>query len=253
MLCQHPLREVHPLRQVIELLPQPVELLFELVHTLLGASHEPVLRERRFRQPPVAQRQILAVAELTRSDQHEVVEVPDPAAAEREEHRDGRARLVDVKAMESENAAKERQRQRQAAGAPGDGVFGRLVGVVAVNVGERHARYYGARSDGASKWRSAGSSVSKRKWNPDACKQPGSTRCPLCNIAAPSVPNAMRSANVGTVRTAGRRRTLPNVRANSRFVTGFGAVRFTGPTSLGVASPCMIALSASSSMIQLTY
>src|SRR5258705_9976550 len=107
MLCQPPLGEAPPLGQVVELLAYPVELLLELGHALLRAADEPVLCELRFRDAPVPQRQILAVAELTRRNQHEIVEVPDPAAAEREEHRDRGARLVHIKTMQSKHPAEE--------------------------------------------------------------------------------------------------------------------------------------------------
>src|SRR5205807_9322969 len=130
--------------------------------------------------------------------------------------------------MQSKDSAKEGQHQRQPAGALRDFMLprGRLVGVVlVVSVGKRHARYYRARSEGASKCRSAGSTSGKEKSKPDATRRAGNTRCPLCNMAAPSVPKAIRNANAGTVTTAGRPSTFPNVLAKSRFVRGVGAVK----------------------------
>src|SRR6185437_8327485 len=100
---------------------------------------------------------------------------------------------VNVEAMQSENAAKEGQQHRHAARPLGDGLLlGRLLGVgiiVVVSVAKRHDRYYRGLSDGASKCRSAGSTSRKENLKPDAMRRAGNTRCPLCTIAAPSVPN----------------------------------------------------------------
>src|SRR6185503_19312940 len=148
--------------------------------------------------------------------QDQVVEIPNPTAAECEDHRDRGARFVNVEAMQSENAAKEGQQHRHAARALGDGLLlRRLVGVggivFVVSVAKRHDRYYRGLSDGASKCRSAGSTSRKENLKPDAMRRAGNTRCPLCTIAAPSVPKTIRSASAGTGTTAGRPSTFPNV------------------------------------------
>src|SRR6185312_11799905 len=61
LLREHPFGEVDALSEIVELLAQPVQLCFQLVHAPLGAGrHLP--HERRCLDTPVPHRQLLGVA-----------------------------------------------------------------------------------------------------------------------------------------------------------------------------------------------
>ena len=62
----------------------------------------------------------------------------------------------------------------------------------------------------------------------------GTTRCPVVTTLDIS-PYSTFSASVGTGTSAGRRRARPSAVESSRFVTGSGAVTFTGPAKSDVA------------------
>jgi len=58
---------------------------------------------------------------------------------------------------------------------------------------------------------------------------PVETRSLPRRSSSPICPNAIRTANAGTVRNAGRLRTDASTRVKSSFRTGLGATKFTGP------------------------
>src|SRR5207247_8568209 len=111
-----------------------VALLLDPGDSLLGAAREAVLLVGGLCYSPVEERQVFAVPKFSRRDEDEIVEIPHADTAKREKHGDRRAGLVDVKAMQSKNAAKERQQESDAPRALGYLGLLRVVRVVSVDV-----------------------------------------------------------------------------------------------------------------------
>src|SRR6267143_4171695 len=110
-LGEQPLREVEPLCEL-------AHLRLEAEHAILEVRHTTVRRTRpddgigdfppRYALP-------IAVTEVSRGDDDDVVEVPDPHPAESEAHPDAALGAADVEAVQSEPAAHDRQPERHAA------------------------------------------------------------------------------------------------------------------------------------------
>src|SRR4029077_12911686 len=167
VLGEHAFRKIDALGQVVELLSQRVELLLELVHPLLRPTSQPVLRICPFRDAPLSQREIVAFSKFSRRDEDQIVEIPNPQAAKRAEHADRGARFVDVKAMQSKDAAKERQEQRDAARALGNLWLVRvLLRFVAVSVGKRHGSILPGPFRGGKQVTERGLELGKQKTKP---------------------------------------------------------------------------------------
>ena len=85
---------------------------------------------------------------------------------------------------------------------------------------------------------SASSSRAYLNVKPSASAFAGTARWPDRSSASAISPSIRRSANAGAGMKAGRWSARPSARANSAFVTGFGAVAFSGPvTRLGLDRP----------------
>ena len=83
--------------------------------------------------------------------------------------------------------------------------------------------------------RSADSMLSHLNWKPLSVRRAGCIRDDASANSASS-PMAIRSAKRGTVKNAGRDKTLASARVNSALVAGLGADTLTGPCSDGVLS-----------------
>jgi hypothetical protein len=70
---------------------------------------------------------------------------------------------------------------------------------------------------------------------PSAWAFAGTARWPDSSSASAISPSISRSAKAGAGMKDGRRSAHPSERANSTFLTGSGAVAFTGPDTAAVA------------------
>ena len=104
-----------------------------------------------------------------------------------------------------------------------------------------------------SRARKAGSSSVCSNAKPVSSSFFGTARILAKSASSAISPNITRSANRGSQKNAGRRSTRPSVLANSRFVTGFGATRFTGPRTASVARQWRIARAVSPTVIHGTH
>src|SRR5881396_3684720 len=115
-LRQPPLSEVESLRELADLRLEPEHAIFEVRHpTVRRTGAGGGIGDLPPRHPAS-----IAVVEVARSDDDDVVEVPDPHPTQGEAHPDAALNAPRVEAVQPERAAQDRQPERYAARALGE-------------------------------------------------------------------------------------------------------------------------------------
>src|ERR1041384_4044764 len=116
LLRQHAFGEIHALRQLAQLALHRVHLFDDVAQLPLADFGKPRSRARcALGDIPVAQRQLVDVAEFAGQNDDHVVQPPHPEAAERQRLRHPAGDAADIEAMEPEHPAQASQDQRDGA------------------------------------------------------------------------------------------------------------------------------------------